>query len=501
MKSLKIFLFLALSLFFSTSCNDFLDINSDPNSIGNAPIEQIWTNATVSIGFMGGSDLHRFASLIAQQFSGQGQGATTQPQEYERYNIQGSDVNNLWNYMYATVLSDLELVIQKGQAENSPHYTGVAQICKAYVFQLIADTWGEAPFSEALKFTANTAPKFDKGEDIYAGILKLLDDGIANIKNPSSVKSPGANSTIYSGAFSSSRDKWEKFANTLKMRCYLHYSKADRNFMVTKISEMVNANAPVMASNADNFAMAFVNSPRAQNSIHQFELDRQNQFFPNKTLVDMMNGKNDPRRFSYFTPFPFTYDAANATFKGAAGGDAPSVAYSRMHTYLRGDTTKAADNIAANGALAANSYTYTGSAPIRMLNFAEYNFIRAEAALYGVPGDAEAFYQAGIRASLAAAGVSTAAADAYVAANGTLSGTEDEKLKKIIEEKFVANYGVVLEPWTDYRRTGYPDLPLPLNAIGTQPARSLFYPQSEIDLNPNAPAQKPNVQARVWWDK
>jgi len=279
----------------------------------------------------------------------------------------------------------------------------------------------------------------------------------------------------------------------------LHYSKLDKAKMIAGINGL--SSAPAMASNADNFEMAFFNASRQQNPIHQFEQDRANQLFPNNTLVDMMNSKVDPRRSRYFTPFPFTYDQANAKYLGAKGGDAASFKYSRFHIYLRGDTTKAAAPINADGSLNNTSYTYTGTAPIRMLTFAEYNFIRAEAAVLGASGDAELFFQAGIRASMQSASVSTAAIDTYIAANGALTGSETEKVKKIIEEKFVASYGVILEPWTDWRRTGFPTITAPPNALFPNIPRSLFYPQSEIDLNNNAPVQKTNLDERVFWDK
>ena len=54
------------------------------------------------------------------------------------------------------------------------------------------------------------------------------------------------------------------------------------------------------------------------------------------------------------------------------------------------------------------------------------------------------------------AGVLQAEIDRYVTANGTLTGTTQQRIKRIISEKYIANFGVVLEPWTDYRRTGYP---------------------------------------------
>jgi Starch-binding associating with outer membrane len=480
------------------ACNDFLDVNDDPTSIKDAPIEQILTSATATVGFLGGSDLHRYTALIAQQFAGQGQGATTQNQEYERYNIQGSDLNNVWSLTYSTALSDLQLVIEKAATESSPHYAGVAKILQAYLFQQAVDVWGKVPYTEALKFTGNTQPKFDDGKAVYDDLLKKLDEAIADL-GKASVKSPGANSTIFAGTWATSKPRWERLANTLKLRLHIHQSKSNKAGAVAAITALVNANAPFMAANADNFQMPFFNTARQQNSIHQFELDRANQFFPGATLVNMMNTKNDPRRSRYFTPFPFT--RTNPAYAGAKPGDAPSTKYSRLHTYLRGDTTNATAVVpAADGSILTTAYTYNGVAPIRMLTFAEYNFIRAEAAVYGAPGDAQTFYQAGITASMSGAGVPQAQIDAYILANGTLPADEAGKIKAIIEEKYVANYGVALESWTDYRRTGQPAIAVPANALFPAVPRSFFYPQSEIDLNPNAPRQKTDLSERVFWD-
>ena len=491
---------LVMGISLLSSCKDFLDVNVDPDAVLDAPIEQLLTSATVSVGFFSGSDLQRYSALLAQQYSGQGTGATTQPQEYERYNIQGSDLNNLWSLLYSTVLSDLELVIQKAAAENSPHYAGVAKILKAYSYQLIVDAWGKAPYTHALLFTENTSPAFDDGEAIYGALDRLLTEAIADLNATTSIKSPGANSTIFTGGYAASKPRWEKLANTLKLRMLIHQSKKDKAGTVQKISALV-ASGVFMESNADNFQMPFFNENRRWNPIHQFEIDRFNQLFPNATLVDLMNLRNDPRRIRYFTPFPFTRPFDMASFAGAKGGDAPSIKYSRMHTYLRGDTTNTTAVVAqADGSITDKAYSYTGAAPIRMLTFAEYNFIRAEAAVYGAPGDAEAFYQAGIRASMTAAGVPTAQIDAYIAASGTLAGTDDEKVRAIIEEKFIASYGVIMEPWNDLRRTGYPAITIPPNALVAELPRSLYYPQSEIDLNPNAPAQKAGLNERVFWD-
>jgi hypothetical protein len=94
-------------------------------------------------------------------------------------------------------------------------------------------------------------------------------------------------------------------------------------------------------------------------------------------------------------------------YVGAVAGAPGTGNYSKFHTYLRGAVTGS---------------VYTGAAPIRMLTFAEYNFIRAEAALRFTLRNAQNIFQAGVRASME----SVVAADisAYLATNGTLTGTD-----------------------------------------------------------------------------
>lgn len=487
---------LAISL---SSCKKYLDINKDPDNIlaKQAPLDLLLTNTTVNIGFDGGSDLFRYSALLSQQLSGQTTGGETQTQAFEKYNIQSADVNNQWISSYSTTLNDLETVIKQAAAIQAPHYSGVAKLLKAYTYQLLVDAWGDIPFSEALKNTENLFPKYDNDEDIYKGIIKLIDEGIAEINSTTSSVSPSSNSTIYPGAFSSKKANWLKFANTLKLRIFIHYSKFDKTFMLTQINALVgNTATTFFASNADNFEMAFFNETERQNPIHQFQIRREDYLFANAFLVNLMNSNIDPRRASYFTEFP----AGSGNYLGALSGDPASKKYSRIHTFLRGATTSVGA-AGSDGSYTESAIKYTGDAPIRLLTYAEYNFIRAEAAVYGAPGDAETFFKGGITASMKSAGVSDANIALYLAAKGTLTGTESEKIKRIIEEKYVANYGVMLEPWTDWRRTGFPAISKVNNAVTTDIPRSLPYPQSEIDLNPNSPGQKASLLERIFWDK
>ena len=473
---------LFLVAFFTSSC-EFGGINQDPDNILSAPINQQLTSLTVNVGFLAGSDLNRFSSLIMQQYSGQSTGSKNQTQDYESYLITGSDQNNVWSSIYATVLNDAENIISAATTSNSPHYSGVAKILKAYTYQVAVDTWGSIPFSDTQKLAANTKPKYDTDDKIYTEIVTLLDQGIAEVSATTSTSSPGTNSTIFPGAFSTTKNNWIKFANTLKLRIFLHYSEKDAAFAKTKIDALIASSATFFASNADSFQMNFVSAAGAKNPIDQFETARAGYLVANAKIVNLMNSKTDPRRQFYFTQFP----AGSGSYVGAVGGAASAANnYSKLHTYLRGTLSGTA---------------YSGAAPIRMLTFAEYNFIRAEAALrFSSTGDAQTFFQAGIRASMEDAGVVAGDITSYLATNGTLTGTNAQKLEQIITEKYIANYGVVLEPWSDWRRTGYPAIAPPSNAVITFVPRSLYYPQSEIDLNSENVTQKAGMNVKVFWD-
>lgn len=483
----------------TSSCDSYLDINVSPNSPTSAPIAQVLTSVTVNVGFRGGSDMHRYTSLIAQQFAGQG-AAGTQSREYARYLIQPTDVNNLYASLFAVQLADIEYII--ANSEQSPHYRGVARILKAYVYSQAVDMWGDLPYSEAFKSPEINQPKLDDDEVIYTKVIELIDQGIADVKATTSALSPGINETIFLG----NRVRWERLANTLKLRLFLHYTAKDPAFAKSKMDALVSSNAIFLSSNADNFQMGFVDAVSSQNSIHQFEIARPDQFFPNKTLVDMMNSSADPRRPLYFTDFPF----GSGNYRGASPVDGQSFSYSRIHTFLRGNLKSAipAGSVNASGAIiAAAGYNnaYTGAAPIRLLTFAEYNFIRAEHALrYGAGvSAAEGFFREGIRASLGLVGVSAADQSAYIAAQGNLNATSLEgNIAKIINEKYIANYGVAVEPWNDWRRTGYPALravDASVSAMTGGIPRSLFYPDSEVSANTNF-KQKSNMLAKVFWD-
>ncbi len=147
---------------------------------------------------------------------------------------------------------------------------------------------------------------------------------------------------------------------------------------------------------------------------------------------------------------------------------------------------------------------------------AESKFLLAEAVLRGwISGDAKTFYEEGISLSMEQWGVGSGAA-AYIADANSVpaSHTADPagfpdyprqtkvkiawdasagfegNLEQVITQKWIANYPMGIEAWSEWRRTGYPELaPVIDNQSGgvisdnSRGMRRLRYSFNEKSLN------------------
>jgi len=116
--------------------------------------------------------------------------------------------------------------------------------------------------------------------------------------------------------------------------------------------------------------------------------------------------------------------------------------------------------------------------------------------------------QEGVRASIkkiTGTATTDATIDAYIVRNATLTGDYNSDLQKIMIQKYIAMFSSI-ESWTDYRRTGIPQLVPNVNGDHNQNPggaipRRFNYPQTERLYNQNFPEYLPNLQDRMWLDK
>jgi hypothetical protein len=154
-----------------------------------------------------------------------------------------------------------------------------------------------------------------------------------------------------------------------------------------------------------------------------------------------------------------------------------------------------------------------------LMTYGELQFILAEASERGfISGDAELYYNQGIQSQFdyyasripddytfpTAADVQPDASY-FTQSAVAYTGTQDEKLKKIWLQKWLALFNCGFEGWSEWKRTGVPEITPGPNSLGFVPVRFL-YPLTEQSSN-NENYQKAieiqgpdNTQTRVWWD-
>ena len=454
-----------------TSCRQELDINVDPNNPSQATLPGLLSGSQVGLAFALGGEGTRMPASIVQHYAGH----RAQPLDYAQYRITSSATDGTWTALY-NALMDIKELENKAAASGNQAYLGVSKILQAHAFSVITDLFGDIPFSEALQGRANITPAYDRQEDIYPALITMIDDGVTALRaGTETIKGD----IVYRGDVT----KWEKFANSLKLRLLNHLSSrqpnAAANFLAT--------NPSLIDTSADDAKVAFGSVASNANPIHQFDVisGRKDQAVAS-TIVDKMKALSDPRVSLYFKPIAENDHGLRGQYFGNVPGNDV------------GDTGE-------------SRYSRVGSAyasvksPVVLMSAAEVNFIKAEVYYRASDSRAQAAYQAAITQDFAALGLSSSSAATYLAnANVAYNGT----LQRIMEQKWITMFQASYESWVDWRRTGYPALtPAANNATSNVIPRNLPYPEVEINSNranlvagPGIPIPYTGLSNRVWWD-
>ncbi|MEZ0484108.1 SusD/RagB family nutrient-binding outer membrane lipoprotein [Fibrella aquatica] len=471
-------------------CTKFLDVNVTPNNPTSVPPSVLLPAAQVGSAFANANELNRFASVVTQQLAG----AAGSPAAYDTYVLSSADFGNQWRFeIYDGALVNYQQIINIA-GTNSPAYSGIAKIMKAYTFALATDVWGDIPYSQALQGEAFLQPRLDSQENIYKGnqaqgiqsLFDLVREGLADLNsnngNPAGVR-PGNDDVVYQGALAN----WRAAGNTMLLKFALQISSREPELARTVINEVLTS-GQYITSNAQDLKVPFGAAVGSRDPRYEYSLVSlfRDDLILSTRYLNLLQANNDPR-----LPLFFTRNAAGnyGTIDNGQRGGIPAPAnFSRYGPAI----------IGANG-----------EGPVRLVTNFQRAFILAEAALrLGTPGDPQALYTEGIRASMSLAGLTAVQIDAYLTATpavATLTGTNEQKIAQIINQKYIAFTGNGIELWNDYRRTGYPVLQRSQNAAGvdgTLPVRAVYIAE-EIQRNPNfpqSPAVPPQSNVRVWWD-
>ena len=349
-------------------------------------------------------------------------------------------------------------------ATQFPEVFALAQILKISAWHKATDMFGPIPYKEAGKGLI-TVP-YDSQEEVYKAMFKELSDAIEVLTkyadNGNSKLLPNADA-VYAGDV----HKWVVYANSLMLRLAMRVYYADAALSKKYALQAINHSYGVMKTKDDEAKMERGASLEFKNNLDVL-INQYNECRMGSSMLAYLGGYQDPRLPKYFN----TSTVSQAVTVGTYGK------YSGVPT---------GHDVSSNDAFRDSSRpAITSTTPTYWMRASEVYFLLAEAALHGfaVGGTAESLYEKGIEMSFEENGIASSEVADYMSsglkpsaysfhltnpgvnvdvpavteATTAWSGTDEEKLEKIMIQKWIALYPNGQEAWTEYRRTGYPKL-------------------------------------------
>lgn len=455
---------------FALSCNsdeDYEDLNRDPNNPTEVAPEALFTAAEKSL-----FDQLESTNVNVNVFRLFSQYWTEVTYiEESNYDLTTRNINgNHWSEIYRDVLYDLQNAKQLVDGDSGK--TGMISVLEVYTWQILVDTFGDVPYSEALKGKDLMLPKYDDDAVIYSDLLVRIDDAIAKLNSASS--GFGSADVMYQGDIS----KWRKFAQSLKLKLAMRIADYD-NAKAKTAAEQAYLGG-LFTSNNDNATIDYESANPYPVWTDLVQSGR-NDFVVANTIVDYMNTLNDPRRSKYFAE-----NLGAGVFVGGTYGD-----FNNFST-----KTHVNDLI--------QTQTFRGV----IMDYSEIEFLLAEAAerSYSVGANAETHYNNAITASMQDWGVSSSDISSYLSNSSVAYTSASGSWRQKIGFQFwLAMYNRGFEGWSVYRKYDAPVLNVAADSGDPIPNR-YTYPISEQTLNlTNWTAAKAAMggdtqQIKVFWD-
>lgn len=453
-----------------SGCDDYLDINKDPNNPTTVPITGLMSTVTLRTG-NNIQSIGDFTSYFVQYLASPNEGGLTDTQSEVPYDGAWFDIYHLLGDV-----SDLEILAAN---QGAAHYVGVAKVIKAINLALAIDVWGDIPYTEAF-FAQTLKPAYDDDEALYDEVFTLLDDAVTALESTENTVELGDDDFIFHGDI----DLWIKTAYALKARYLNHLSKTAAYNPDAVLAALANG----FASDTENAKVDYFSTdfnPWGSVAISQAGLILDGWI--SEQVVDAMNGTTfgvvDPR-------MPFMYSITEfGTYIGTENGAG------------RGG----ADVQGERSVLVEGTFYADRLSPILVITHAEQKFIEAEAYFNkNMKPEAYNAYLAGIASHMNLIGVDPADRDTYLADGAVAVGSGNITLDLIMKEKYVAMF-LHPEAWNDARRYDYQytdmDIPVGHNPdLGGEFIRRVIYPQSETSRNgSNVP--EVDLLDTIWWDQ
>ena len=469
------------------SCTDnFDEINTDPNRIEKISPGTLLNPTLYSVAAFNTQRSDDFTFQIMQvalPFPSASGGV-------HRYDVSESAGNSTWNTYYRWLTNVKEMHAAALEAKDV-NYEAIALTLNAWIYSLLTDCFGDVPMEEASRGDEQIFyPEFNTQREVYTKILADLERA-NTLFNPALPLLYGSE-ILYSATADDIKDgknikKWKMFCNSLRMRLLMRVSKRSEMNSSTELAKMIAdpATYPVFTKN-DESAILKVTGVTPNVSPWGRAIDFTTFRSGGQFFIDNLNTWNDPRRAAFNTQAKSKDGKTIIGYKGIPSG------------YTGSDSQFDYQPSNLNIALV------TAPMVCVIMTYAEVEFIKAELAQKGVIAEsAEVHYKQGVKAAMEQWNI--VMPETYF---DNEAAAYDGTLERILLQKYYALYFVDYQQWFEYRRTGFPVLPVADGMLNNKKMPVRFrYPVVVQTSNASNYAKavesmgRDDINTKVWWEK
>jgi hypothetical protein len=453
-------LFLAAIVSVGVGCQDFLDVNTNPNA-PEVVAANLYLPPMLHWMVSGSQWDGRFVGHYTQQWIS----TSTLFSPAQSWGRMGYDPGNdnggqQWRDVYWSFGQNLIDMMNIAQAEERWDLLGVGYILKAWGWHELTVLHGEIIVREAIdqsKFSFN----YDTQEFVYEEVRRLLDSAIVLLQRTNGAVDQAylaRGDKIYNG----DRTKWLKFAYGLMALNLNHYSNKasyDPAAVIAAVNESFTSNADdalLTYPNTQNDDINFLGRTRGN-----FPLYRQTEFAVSLMNGTVFGGVVDPRLSRMLSPSP------DGEYRGL---DINVLGFGALTESQRPNNPY---GYAASGGLQLpGRYLFDDKAKMPAMTYAQLQFVKAEALFRS--GDralALEAYTEGISAHIdfvnarnndnnqSPTDITAAEKAAFLADPEIVPAEADLTLTHIMVQKYIAQWAWGHnELWMDMRRFHYTDI-------------------------------------------
>lgn len=419
------------------------------------------------------TDNYDYANQWMQYYARNNGWSPSGSQEYmETFQLPNSFGDGNWASLYHNIY-DLDFVMTNSSTNSI--LPGAARALRTMIFQDLVDQFGNIPYSQALQPPGILQPAYDSATTIYADLINQLDTALTVIAASQST-ADDASDVMFQG----NKLLWEEFANTIKLRILLRQvPNGNQTYVATQLAAIVQQGSGFLTQDC-LIQPGFQDEPTkqtpfwsvygfgpAKNGVEGSPYQNNNFFVANQVFLNFLDSISDPRQAYFFNP------SQAGTYGGEQFGN---------------------NNYNSAGATSpfGPGLLQSATAPALLFSAAQSLFMQAEAAQRGLlSGNASALYKQAVEASFNYLTVpnAVAAADSYMSTstNGMVNfSLSTNQLQTIMYQKWISECSLDgLEAYSDWRRTGFPNIATPSFAVSAGIPARLLYPETEYTQNAN----------------